>query len=64
VEDNQGRRVTSRLKTPEGYTLTALTAVGAAKKALTGSASAGFNTPSLAYGADFILEFEGVVRSD
>ena len=64
VEDDQGRRVTSRLKTPESYTLTALTAVAAAKKALTGFAPAGFNTPSLAYGADFILEFEGVVRSD
>jgi len=64
VEDAQGRRVTSRLRTPEGYTLTALTAVTAANKALTGSAPAGFNTPSLAYGANFILEFEGVVRSD
>jgi short subunit dehydrogenase-like uncharacterized protein len=64
VEDDQGHQATARLRTPNGYTLTARTAVAAAEKALTGSAPAGFNTPSLAYGANFILEFEGVVRSD
>jgi hypothetical protein len=31
---------------------------------LAGQTSTGFQTPSLAYGADLILEIEGVVRQD
>lgn len=58
------RTVVSRLRTPEGYTLTALTAVAAAEKVLAGEAPAGFQTPSRAYGADFILEIPGVTRED
>lgn len=64
VSDEAGNRVSSRMRTPEGYTLTALTAVAIARKVLAGFAPVGFQTPSRAYGADFILEFEGVVRSD
>jgi hypothetical protein len=41
-----------------------LTAVAIARKVLAGFAPVGFQTPSRVYGADFILEFEGVVRSD
>ncbi len=62
--DDDGRRVTSRLQTPDGYTLTALTAVAAAEKALAGGAKPGFQTPSLAFGADFILEIAGTERED
>lgn len=61
--DENGGRVEARLKTPEGYTLTALTAVHIAKKCLTGHARAGFQTPSLAFGRDLILEIPGVTRS-
>jgi len=64
LEDNSGNRFASRLQCPEGYTLTALTALAAMKKVLAGQTTAGFQTPSLAYGADFILEIEGVVRED
>jgi short subunit dehydrogenase-like uncharacterized protein len=64
VEDDAGNHVSSLLQTPESYALTALTAVEAAKKVLAGSARPGFQTPSRAYGADFILGFEGVTRSD
>jgi short subunit dehydrogenase-like uncharacterized protein len=64
VEDAEGRSAVSRLRTPEGYTLTARTAVEAVRRVLAGDAPAGFQTPSRAYGADWILEFEGVVRED
>ena len=64
VEDDSGKRLVSRLQCPEGYTLTMMTALAIAKKVLAGQTSAGFQTPSLAYGADLILEIEGVVRED
>ena len=56
--------VRSRLETPEGYTLTAITSVLMVQKALAGNAPAGYQTPSSAYGADLIMEVEGVVRED
>jgi len=59
-----GRVVTSRLRGPEGYTLTADTAIRIAQRVLAGDAPAGFQTPSRAYGADFILETPGVSRTD
>jgi len=59
-----GRRVTARLRGPEGYTLTAETAVRIAQRVLSGDAPTGFQTPSRAYGADFVLEVPGVVRED
>lgn len=64
VADNSGKRLVSRLQCLEGYTLTALTAVAIAQKVLAGQVIVGFQTPSLVYGADFILEIEGVVRED
>lgn len=64
VEDNSGKRLVSRLQGPEGYTLTAMTALAIVAKVLAGQFSVGFQTPSLAYGADLILEIEGVVRED
>jgi len=59
-----GRRVEARLRGPEGYTLTAHTAVHLAAKALGGDVRPGFQTPSRAYGADVILEIPGVERTD
>lgn len=64
VSDPAGQRAVSRLRTPEAYQLTALTALAAAEKTLAGQAKPGFQTPSLAFGADFILEFAGVERED
>lgn len=58
------RSVVSRQRTPEAYTLTALTAVAAAQRVLAGEAPPGFMTPSLAYGPDFVLEIPGVTRED
>ncbi|HEV8411026.1 MAG TPA: saccharopine dehydrogenase NADP-binding domain-containing protein [Gemmatimonadaceae bacterium] len=62
--DDDGRRVVARLRTPDGYTLTALTTVAAAEKVFAGGAKPGFQTPSRAFGADFILEIEGTERED
>ena len=64
VEDSTGKRLSSRLQCPEGYTLTTLTAVKIVQKVLAGEYTCGFQTPSKAYGADFILDFPGVVRED
>jgi short subunit dehydrogenase-like uncharacterized protein len=64
VEDADGRRAVSRLRTPEGYTLTARTSVEAVRRVLAGEAPAGFQTPSRAYGPDWILQFDGVQRED
>jgi short subunit dehydrogenase-like uncharacterized protein len=64
AEDDAGGRVVSRMRVPEGYTLTALTSVEIVRRVLSGSAPAGFQTPSLAYGADWLLEFDGVTRED
>jgi short subunit dehydrogenase-like uncharacterized protein len=57
-------RAVSKLTAPEGYTCTALTTVEIMKRILEGDAKPGFQTPSLAYGADFILQFDGVKRED
>jgi short subunit dehydrogenase-like uncharacterized protein len=59
-----GRVAVSRLRAPEGYTLTADTAVRFATRVMDGNAPTGFQTPSRAFGADCILEVPGVTRTD
>jgi short subunit dehydrogenase-like uncharacterized protein len=58
------RVVRVKLRTPEGYRCTALTTVVIMKHILSGDLKTGFQTPSLAYGSDFILQFDGVKRED
>ena len=63
--DAEGRRAISRLHGPEaGLVWTTSAALGAARKALAGIAKAGYQTPASAFGADFVLEGEGVTRED
>lgn len=62
--DLNGNRVESRMQTPEGYTLTALAALNIAEKILADKFTPGFQTPAKAYGADLVLEIEGVSRQD
>ena len=62
--DSAGRRVASRMETPEGYTLTAWTALEVARRLASGAVAPGFHTPVTAFGADFILGFPNVVRTD
>lgn len=56
--------VRAKLRTPEGYRCTALTTVEIMKRILNNDLKTGFQTPSLAYGADFIMQFDGVERED
>ena len=62
--DDQGNTSISKLQTPEAYNCTALTTVEIMKRILNNDHKAGFQTASLAYGADFILQFDGVKRQD
>lgn len=64
VRDASGATMVSRLVTPDGYTLTAKTAVLAARHVMDGRATPGFQTPSRAFGADFILEVPDCTRTD
>ena len=66
VEDDNGRKAAARLHGPEaGVVWTAATALAIARKVLEdGRSPAGFQTPAMAYGADLVLEIEGVVRED
>jgi len=61
---DESQVVRTRLRVPEGYWLTALTTVEIMKRILNGDHKTGFQTPSLAYGVDFILKFDEVERED
>lgn len=61
---NESQIARAKLRSPEGYRCTALTTVEIMKRILNGEYKPGFQTPSLAYGADFILGFDGVERED
>ncbi len=65
VEDLPGSKATARLYGPEpGVDWTALAALAAVQRVLSGDAPPGFQTPAAAYGPDFALECEGVRRED
>jgi short subunit dehydrogenase-like uncharacterized protein len=64
VEDAQGSAVETRMQTPEGYTLTVLASLLIVDKVLAGAVKPGFQTPSMAFGADLALAIPGVVRTD
>ena len=55
-----GRSVEISMQTPEGYTLTAEAAVLAVLKLMKGGVPLGAMTPSMAFGAAFITELDGV----
>lgn len=65
VKDDQGRKAVSRLHGPEaGVIWTSQTALAVVRKILNGEFKPGFQTPSMAYGPDFVLEGEGISRED
>ncbi len=64
VSNLGGEKLFARLETMEGYKLTSITAVLAMEKLLSGNVYAGFKTPSLAFGADFVLEAGETVRTE
>ena len=60
----KGDTVAANFKGPEGYTLTAHTALLITKKVLAGNWKPGFQTPAKAYGADLVMELNDTVRKD
>lgn len=62
--DEAGNIRTSLLNGPNAYLLTAKTAVLIAENVMTGKFDAGYKTPAMQYGADFILEIEGTTLTD
>ena len=57
--DAEGGTLEATLQTPDGYHLTALSALASLEKVLAGEAPPGFSTPSKAFGAEFILTIPG-----
>ena len=64
VTNDQGEKAVSKLRTREGYTFTAQVTVEIMKRILDGDYKIGFQTASLAYGADFVMQFDEVKRED
>ncbi len=64
ARNDKGETARARLKTPEAYALTARTSLDAATRVAAGGVRPGFQTPSLAFGPDYIQSFEGVTRED
>lgn len=60
ASDASGGKVVLRLRTPAGYSLTADSGVTAVMKVLEGKLAPGAYTPSMAFGADYVLGLEGV----
>lgn len=64
VTNAEGETKMALLTMPDGYLLTANTAIIIAEKVLQGQAKIGFQTPAMCFGADLILEADGVKRED
>lgn len=64
VWNEKGEEKQARLKTPEGYTLTAHTSLKIIRRVLEGRWKAGHWTPAGLYGQDLIMEVEGVEREN
>jgi short subunit dehydrogenase-like uncharacterized protein len=60
VRDAAGKVVTARYKLPEGYTLTAHTALLLAKKIGSGEGKSGFQTPAGLFGEDIVRQVKGL----
>ncbi|QKX17193.1 trans-acting enoyl reductase family protein [Microbulbifer sp. YPW1] len=64
AQNFRGETFRARLTTPEAYTLTAHTALRSAREVAGKDIPRGYQTPATAFGADFILQFDGVRRED
>jgi short subunit dehydrogenase-like uncharacterized protein len=64
ARDDAGQIAVARLRTPESYELTSMTALDLAARALRGELPVGFQTPARAAGPDYVLQFPGVARED
>ncbi len=64
VTNAKGETRRARLQGPEGYTLTAKTALLITQKVAEGRVVPGFQTPAGAYGAELIMQVDGVIREN
>jgi short subunit dehydrogenase-like uncharacterized protein len=64
VEGSDGETARTLLETPNGYSLTPISAIEAARRAASGNAPIGFQTPATAFGADFVLDLVDCHRRD
>lgn len=64
VTNAKGGTARARLATSQGYILTAQTGVEIARRVAVGDVKPGFQTPSLVFGSDFILQFDGTKREE
>lgn len=62
--DDEGERAVARLRTPDPYDVTTVTAVEAARRVVSDDVSPGFQTPASAFGAEFALSFDGIYREE
>lgn len=60
VTDPSGNRLSMTMTTPNGYSLTFVSAITSVERILAGNVEPGAQTPSLAFGSDFILDLPGV----
>jgi short subunit dehydrogenase-like uncharacterized protein len=58
ARNGKGDIVRTRVRTPDGYALTAMTSVDAAARVASGEHKAGFQTPSLAFGTDYATSWQ------
>ena len=63
VTNDQNEKMVATLQGPEGYTLTAISSLLITQKVLSGNYKTGYQTPAACYGADLVLEIDGVTRS-
>ena len=63
VHNDKGEIRAATLEAPEGYTLTAITAVECLRRVLAGEVGPGFQTPAQAFGAYFVDDLPGVTAS-
>ncbi|SMD34830.1 Uncharacterized conserved protein [Reichenbachiella faecimaris] len=64
VRNAFGKSQSARLITPEGYKLTAITSLMIIEELSKKISDLGYQTPSMLYGADFILNVENTKRED
>ena len=62
VTNAAGKELSAKMQGPDGYTMTAHTALIIVKKMLEGTISSGYHTPAEIFGDDLILQVPGVKR--
>src|SRR5205085_4701999 len=62
VSTDSGEAREARLAGPDAYTMTAISTLLIAGKALEGNFKAGYQTPAAAYGENLVMEIPGVTR--